>query len=147
MIPNGSDGTVIRTLLVEGRHSPDYEVEVKGTAAALRQLAALVALAPQSEEWRLSHDPKMNPAPYESWLESLTITRISGLVEIAVRGTQLTISGGNESLDLLAKNIRALADSGGGKPDHPPRHLHLEHHPGHLYLAPESRPLVVILVQ
>lgn len=141
-----SNGVLIRALSIQGRYSPNDEIELKGTAAALRQVATVLALGSGSEKWALSHEPNAEPTPYEGWLSSVSIQRDEGMVRIALEGACLIIGGGSGALDLLARNVRALADSGTAGPLDVARHLHLEHHPGHLFLAADARPLVVTLM-
>ncbi|MFD5817335.1 hypothetical protein [Streptomyces sp. NPDC127038] len=83
-----------------------------------------------------------DPAPYGRSLARIDVRQASGKIRISSAGDSesLTVEGGLESLSLLAENIEGFAleaDQGD--------HLHVDHFPGHDYLAEGSGSLVVAL--
>jgi hypothetical protein len=76
---------------------------------------------------------------------SVLIIRVTaGPVVISHDGVRVEIVGGREALDELAVWLRFAAD-GPQVPSTVRYHVHIEHYPGHPWLAPASEPVVVTL--
>ncbi|WP_306370985.1 hypothetical protein [Nocardiopsis sp. CC223A] len=83
--------------------------------------------------------PVADPAPYDRAPARVDVRhRASGKVRVSVDGGTLVIEGAPESLAVLAENVEVFADEA-----HPRHHLHVDHFPGHYYLAEGSAPVVV----
>lgn len=68
-----------------------------------------------------------------------------GPVTIRHQGFRVDIVGGRAALDQLADALRFVA-AGPAVPSTASYHAHLEHYPGHLWLAAESEPVVLRLL-
>ncbi|MBQ0850687.1 hypothetical protein J8N05_21220 [Streptomyces sp. BH-SS-21] len=113
------------------------EVDIAGSAAALEELGN--ALLQDGAEVVMSVGS--DPSPYTSYLSGIRIElREDRMVLMAVDEGQkmLTFTGSEESMTVLADNIRDL-----GREGDPGEHQHIEHHEGHYYLAESPVSLVV----
>ena len=118
-----------------GHFSSTAEVEITGTAEELVQLAEHVR-AVRTLSLQADHDP----APYAQCLTAVETHDTDAKVSITIDPSRrtLVITGDAASRDLLARNVEKMweaTDSGG--------HLHIEHYPGHPYLADGSGTLVL----
>jgi hypothetical protein len=113
----------------------DDTASLHATAAELYRLSEwLEAATPRTIDlFRAAH---LRPAPYERFLETIVIEPGAGLCSMIVADASLRLRGSIESLALLGQNVRFVAKQGAGE------HLHVEHHPGHVFLAPDSAALV-----
>jgi hypothetical protein len=75
---------------------------------------------------------------------SVIVVRLTeGLVTMRHEGSNVEIVGGRDALDDLAYTLRFVA--AGPVRSSIPYHAHVEHFPGHLWLSPDSEPVVVQL--
>ncbi|GGU61318.1 Imm32 family immunity protein [Lentzea flava] len=120
------------------RHDTTRELELRGTAAELTDLARLLVSGHGSVDLGRVDDP----APYGRCLSRLNVVQASGPIAVvcAAGSDELTIRGGSAQLTLLAANVRGFANDGDAT-----SHLHIDHFPGHDYLDESSEPLVVAL--
>ncbi|WP_206619530.1 Imm32 family immunity protein [Streptomyces hoynatensis] len=108
------------------------EVDLSASAAELNRLAGAVA----GGEGLL----RSTAGPGGEHLAGVEVTKGAGPgVRIRLDASRgiLVISGDEAARAVLADNLRAMAAAGDGG------HLHLDHFPGHPYLAEGSVPLVV----
>ncbi|MGN9822076.1 Imm32 family immunity protein [Streptomyces sp. SD11] len=113
------------------------EVDIAGSAAALEELGN--ALLQDGAEVVTSVGS--DPSPYTSYLSGIRVElREDRVVLMTVDEGQkvLTFTGSEESMTVLADNIRGL-----GREGDPGEHQHIEHHEGHCYLAESPVSLVV----
>jgi hypothetical protein len=78
---------------------------------------------------------------------SVIVVRLAdeGPVIMRHEGLQVDIVGGRAALDQLADALRFVA-AGPAVPSSVPYHAHVEHYPGHPWLAADSEPVVVGLL-
>ncbi len=120
------------------RYSADDSVELTGSPGVLRALANLLGRG-ESEVVAVPV-PTTRPDPYDGWLESIAIhPEEEPLLLIRRERRQLVLSGGRNSLAILADNVETLANSSNDGEEH----MHIEYFPGHYYLREGSVPLVL----
>ncbi|MFF2746985.1 hypothetical protein ACFVVA_15735 [Kitasatospora sp. NPDC058048] len=108
------------------------EVDLTASAEELNRLADAVA----EGEGLLSSAP----SPDSDALAGVEVRKTAGpgvLVHLDSERQVLVISGDAAGRLVLADNLRGMASADDGG------HLHIEHFPGHFYLAEGSLPLVV----
>jgi hypothetical protein len=110
-----------------------YGFDIEGDADALRHLADAI------EQHALIEVSGSDGAP-----ASLRVMPTPGLAVMSNKGNHATVAGNARSLQLLAANLRALADSGPSSSGLQ-RHSHLEYIPGHVWLAEDSVPVAAYL--
>lgn len=125
-------------------------IELRGNSAAMRAIAELLrGGAGKRSRVSLLHVAS-EPAPYDGFLEFLDVEMLSDgrrvEVEVARKGNTLHIEGSKELMKILAENIELLVDDV-GRSDISEKHLHIEYHPDHYYLAESSEPLILVVTQ
>lgn len=137
---------VIELGSVTALFSNSGDLELRGDLDAMRRIAELMAGAAGSRARAALGRPKHGPKPYDGFLASLEIEILkkngSG-VQIARRGDALVISGIANMMEILADNVRLLAEQleQSGEEE---GHVHIEYHPDHYFLAESSEPLVLV---
>ncbi len=116
------------------------EGEVGGTRHDLRDLAAVLRAG---HGW-IACRTGLDPSPYDHVMGGISVHATAaqepaGFVLLADR-SELRVVGGKESLQALADSIDGLALEGRDG-----EHWHVEHYPGHPYLAADSYPVVISL--
>jgi hypothetical protein len=120
------------------RHDASREIELRGTAVELSELADMMLLGHGSIELVRAGDP----SPYTQNLSRVNVARASGLLAIRYSADfgALKIHGGGSQLGLLAANLQGFADEGDAT-----SHLHIDYFPECDYLDESSEPLVIAL--
>ncbi|GAB3171552.1 hypothetical protein GCM10027259_06890 [Micromonospora palomenae] len=115
------------------------ELELSGTGQELRDLAACL----RSSRGILPLDTGGDPSPYDKALSLIEFECTSGHVVISHVSARdaLRIQGGADELDVFASSVEEFGNEGD-----PSAHIHVEHVPGHEYLAPSTEPLVIALL-
>lgn len=142
-----NDNVVQMPLRVVGRFTKTGEIEIRGDRQALIKLAKLLV-----EPHSLSICPFVIPQmlsieAYDGFIVAAHIVKTEADVRISLHETTLIISGSPKKLKILAENIEWLAtqeDSANTREVE--NHLHIEYHPDHFFLDPETDSLVVVKV-
>lgn len=118
------------------------EIEIRASRQDLRRFADALLLG----EALLSLDvPNEPPVFYDVFLRQVRIGSDPALPGVRIdwrEGGELAITGEQNKLNMLAKNIRNFAEESEAG-----RHMHIEHYPGHFYLVEGSAPVVVSLAE
>ncbi len=112
-------------------------VDVSGSAVALEELGNALL----QDDTEVATSQGSDPSPYSAYLSGVRLRLLQdGMVLVAVDEDQgvLTFTGSQESMTVLADNIRGLGREGVAG-----EHLHIEHYEGHFYLAESPISLVV----
>ncbi len=130
-----------RNLNMIGRFTSNGDVDLAADPTALRELLERLSdkALPLSFELYI---PATAPAPYDDYLEGLTIRAGDGLLNIETIGKVLSISGSEENIQALSDDIRWLIEEIESNANLD-EHLHLEHYPDHPYLSPSPVSLVI----
>lgn len=113
------------------------QIDLEGDAESLRELAQEIRQLHDVCEWPLGKPASGSPAPYSGLAVSLRIQVTNEKVCVSRVEDQIIITGSIEKLEILAHNIKFAADNPDGN------HEHIDYHPNHFYLAPQSVPLIV----
>jgi hypothetical protein len=117
-------------------YPPTREVDLNGNASELGRLAVLVAAGAGAHEAEdVSGDIAGEVALTTVQVRAVPDSAVLLSADVAKRS--LCIVGDLKRLGVLAANLRETAEMQDGG------HLHVDHFPGHLYLAPGSISLVV----
>jgi hypothetical protein len=125
-------------LALTGRYSQSGDLALEGSCTALREFARALNRGPLSLDLFVPRNA--TASPYEEFLRCIVIKPSEERVQIAREGTSLVISGDDKSRSLCAENIQHLAEPADATRT---RHLHVDYHPDHFYLVPQSLPLVI----
>lgn len=132
-----------------GLFSDSGDIELRGDSAALLRIAELFA-GKMGPHVRVSlRPPQAPPVPYDGFLLFLSIeiqSSVGVLVKISREGDTLRVVGSGDMMSILADNVRFLVDDA-KRSDAKEKHLHVEYHPDHYYLANSSQPLVLVVAQ
>lgn len=117
------------------------QMELRGTAPALRRLANTIRSATRPESICL--DRRSDPGPWDGLLTEVRISPADGRVMVTREDTRCIIAGATPFREIMALRIEQQASksesSGGGKG----YHVHFEYFPGEECLAEGSEPLIV----
>jgi hypothetical protein len=115
----------------------ESRIDLGGDRASLHELAQAIRELRDVREWPLNVPASTEVQPDHGILVMLKIRITSGKVRISLDKRQITIMGSTEKLSTLAQNIEFCANNAGSN------HQHIEFHPAHFFLEPDSIPLVV----
>jgi len=113
------------------------ELDLSGTPAELRTVGQALAALEPGEHCRFEADAHANPVPYTRVLAAFEAEASGGPVRVSVAGQVLSASG---SPDMLARFASFFEFSDA---DRPGTHAHHEWWDGNVYIAADSRPLVI----
>ncbi|HET6382452.1 MAG TPA: hypothetical protein VFJ58_03590 [Armatimonadota bacterium] len=128
-------------LVLVGRCSAALGAELAGSATALADFAGLLLAGAADAVYSLTVPDDASPNPYDAILVGLRIIHSGGLALIRRQDRLLLVRGSAVNLGSIAAGVRDLC----GAPHVPEAHVHEEYYPGHLYLDPESEPLVIVM--
>jgi hypothetical protein len=115
----------------------DTELELSGSPAELRSIAAqFVQLNPDSRI-RFAADKDAKPAPYARLLVALEVVASNDAVKVSVIDDSLLVTGSPAKLKTFASFFQFEDGARKGS------HTHHEWYPGNEYVDPHSRPLVI----
>jgi len=116
--------------------TPPNQFELVGSGAELSQLRARVLLAARREDGTLdvALDASVDPKPYASCLQTLTIGVAQGLVNVSLENAStLRIAGSPAALEGFASYLVVK----------PGECSHFEHYEGHQIIHEDALPLVI----
>ena len=141
-----NDCAVQTPLRVMGRFTTTGEIEISGDKEALIKLAELLAAPPDLSICHFVIPQSFSIEPYDDFIVAAHIVKTEGAVRIKLYENTLTISGSPEKLKILAENIKWLAaQEDSAITSRVENHLHIEYHPDHFFLDPETNSLVVVV--
>ncbi len=120
------------------------ELEILGSALSLQQL---VELLKSDKDEMVS----LSSSPYPNILSGDLLTRLGikitcGNAVVEAKDNAIMISGSVKGLTLLSKSIQNLFTPA-NRMNFSSKHAHLEYFPDHPFIAPESKSLVVYLME
>jgi hypothetical protein len=119
----------------------DTELDLSGSPAELRGLAAALARLAPGEHCRFAADTTPSPVPYTRLLASFEVTASGGPVHVSIDGDTLRASGSPDGLGGFASFFEFPDDARSGT------HHHHEWWEGNEYITADSRPLVVSVAE
>jgi hypothetical protein len=126
----------------DGRYSSSDQIEITGNASVLVELADLLICDNKWVVRPLTVPSQELAAPYDGFLSQLRRdVRDESDEKLLVkrRDDELYICGSPPFLELLAQNIRFLAED---KSQFSGNHLHVEYYPDHFFLSSASDALI-----
>ena len=142
MTTQGSGGSSIVV-----RYCSDGDIELAGAVEDLRRLSQLLLSASPESVLDLGALPRgADAAPYDGFLTSIRVMRTAGKARVGRQDVSLVIEGSATALAALSQDIASLTTVDPGE-EIEEVHIHIEHHDGHSFIAPDSEPLVINRLQ
>jgi len=119
----------------------DTEIDLSGSPTELRNIGRSLSAIADGEVREFDADAAADPSPYDRMLSGLRVVVCGKPVRLSVSDSWLVAEGD-------AAGLRAFA-SWFDYPDDArfPAHGHFEWYPGHMFVAENSRPLVVSVAE
>ncbi|MEH2073753.1 MAG: hypothetical protein V7K57_05090 [Nostoc sp.] len=128
--------------MIQIRHGRD-EIYITGTPEELRSVRHQILNLLQGHEIQANivADDNFDPVPYHRRLDYLSICQTRGAVKLSVSANFLNVEGEASKLAVLAECFNFLDDSRRGS------HSHIEYYEGHEWIASDSIPCVIGVLQ
>ncbi len=133
---------------LRGRYALTGEIEITGTARGLASFAESLRSLKGKTVLFLPELSLDEVKPYDNYLSAIELRLSEGKVKILRDGTVLLISGAPEYMAIFADDICFLVEQVSRKEsEEVSSHSHIECYEGHLWLDPDSQPIVISLLK
>ena len=129
------------------RFSHSGGIELEGTSAGLRRLAAILRRVEDSIDCQLTVPADRQARPYDGFLAKLRLDVTSGPMRICRDTQALRLEGSPDSFVALAHYLEFLVSSAPGPEaiQGQQLHVHVDYYEGHPFLSDEAEPLTIVL--
>ena len=133
---------------LRGRYALPGEIEIAGTVRGLASLAQSLRSLKKKTVLSLPELSLDEVKPYDSSITAIELQLSEGKVKIVREDNVLLISGTPEHMAAFADNILFLVEQVSREgSEEVSSHSHIEFYEGHLWLASDSQPIVISMVE